>query len=127
MDDLYQEIILEEFQHPKNKGEFTDQSSILTIKKTNVGCGDEFAVSLRLDSDSLVVTDVRWLGQGCAISTSAMSLLSEFVKGKPVEEIQSLTKEDMLELIGLTEITPTREKCLLLSLKAVKGALDVNR
>lgn len=128
MSDLYQEIILEEYQHPKNKGVLSgEKNNVKSVKKTNVGCGDEFTVAIQLDESEQIVKDIKWQGQGCAISTSSMSLLSELIKGKSSDEIRDMSKETLMDLLGLDEITPAREKCLLLSLRAVKGALNVNK
>lgn len=124
MSDLYQEIILEYYKHPLNCGVFSDADNVVTKKETNVGCGDEFAVSLQLNEEAQTITDIKWQGQGCAISTASLSALSEFVKAKTVQEVLQLEKSDVLELLGLEEINPGREKCLLLGLRAIQKAVS---
>jgi nitrogen fixation NifU-like protein len=123
--DLYQEIILDHFRHPRNQGKLSASGRVLKCTEANVGCGDEFSVSLQLDEVSEKILDIKWVGQGCAISTASMSLLSEYVIGKSVEEVKALDKQLLLELLNLEEINPGREKCMLLGLNAVKRSLEM--
>jgi nitrogen fixation NifU-like protein len=122
--ELYQEIILDHFKHPRNKGELGTSQRVLSCSESNVGCGDEIQVKIVLDELQSKIEDIKWLGQGCAISTASMSLLSEFVIGKTVEEVKLINEETMLEMLGLEEITPAREKCMMLSVRAVNRALQ---
>lgn len=122
--DLYQEIILDHYKHPRNQGEIQQGARVLSCNEANVGCGDEFLVALYLDELMEKVVDVKWQGHGCAISTSSMSLLSEYIKGKTIDEIKLVNQDAMLEMLGLEEITPAREKCMMLSVKAVHRALQ---
>ena len=121
--DLYQEIILEHFKHPLNRGSFADTKNVKVAKKINVSCGDEVTIQVQFSDDKKKIKDIRWQGVGCAISTAAMSLLSENLKGKSVAEVLAMKQADILELLGLDSITPGREKCLLLGLKAIKSAI----
>lgn len=120
MNDLYQEIILEEAKHPRNKGKI--EKADVVLKGVNASCGDEVMIYLQLSSDRQQVSDIKWEGQGCAISQSAMSLLSAKIKNKSLhsKEIQELTLSDILELLGLEEISPGRIKCATLGLSTVK-------
>ena len=120
--DLYQELILDHYQHPRNKGDIGRENSMNVVKQTNVGCGDEFTVALQFTKASNVLEKIVWNGQGCAISTASLSVLSEFVIGKTKEEIKQLTKQNVLELLGIDEINPGREKCLTLGLRAIQKA-----
>jgi nitrogen fixation NifU-like protein len=110
MDDLYKEIIIEEFQHPHNRGALADADAI--INERNASCGDQVTIFLKFAGEK--VQDVRWQGDGCAISMAAMSVLSEKIKGLTRAEIKKITKKDLENLLGLEEITYGREKCLLL-------------
>jgi len=121
--DLYQEVILDHYKNPQNVGKLGGDKKTLSSNRANVGCGDVITVELLLGEDMKTIQDIKWQGQGCVISISAMSLLSEYIKGKNIEEINQLKDSDMLDLLGLDEISPGREKCLLLSLRAVKEAL----
>lgn len=122
--DLYQEIILDHFKHPRNQGDIGEGVHVLSCSESNVGCGDEFLVKISLDEKEEKIEDIKWQGQGCAISTASMSLLSEYVIGKTIEEAKQVNQDTMLEMLGLEEITPAREKCMMLSVKAAHRALE---
>lgn len=112
---MYHEEILENYKEPMNYGLL--ENATHKRKELNPTCGDTFEFSLYVD-EAGVVQEVGFEGEGCAISTASASLLSEFIKGKAVQEVAQLETEDVLELLGV-ELTPTRLKCALLPLQAV--------
>lgn len=114
--DLYAEIVLEHSKHPKNFGALNNPTHVL--KASNASCGDMIEFQLVVD-DLGMITEVGWRGISCAISTAAASVMSELIKGKSVSDAIELSNSDLLEQLGLTEILPTREKCLHLPLKAL--------
>jgi len=116
MDDLYQEIILDHAQNPRNFG--TLDHPTITIKEANASCGDMIEMQLFVEND--VVKDVKWRGVGCAISTASSSAISDMMIGKTLNEVKSIQKSDVLNVLGIKEILPTREKCLLLPLRALQ-------
>jgi nitrogen fixation NifU-like protein len=113
---VYSEIILDYYRHPRNKGTLPHPQ--VRAKDSNPLCGDVIEMQLELDGDGLV-KDVKYDGQGCAISQASASMLTELVKGKKLDDVRAISKEDILSLIG-GQLSAVRLKCALLSLKVLK-------
>ena len=118
MEDLYREQILEHYKRPHNFGR-PDRFD-LDYADSNPFCGDEQHLFISLD-DRGRVTEARFEGKGCAISTAATSMLTEELAGMSREEVLRLPKEFVLDLLGI-DISATRMKCALLGLKVAKSA-----
>jgi len=116
--DMYQEEILEHYRHPHNRGSI--KNADIVQKERNPVCGDELVFFITLAGDK--VSDIKFEGQGCAISQAAASMLTDDIIGMPIEKIKKLQKEDLLDLLGI-ELGPTRLKCALLSLQGITRAL----
>ncbi len=119
MDDLYREQIIDRFQNPLFKGELDPHD--ISFEDDNPLCGDHLRIDLRVDEDDKVV-EAAFSGSGCAISLASADMLVESVIGKTLDEVKALSKEDLLELLGI-ELGPVRLKCALLSLKVLKGGV----
>jgi nitrogen fixation NifU-like protein len=115
MDDFYQQNILDHARHPRNSGGLS--RATVSREEMNPLCGDKLQIDLQIDNG--VITDVGFTGRGCAISQAAASMLTEEIKGKSVTEVRALSKDDVLDLLGIP-IGYSRLKCALLGLKAVK-------
>lgn len=121
--DLYQEEILEHYRHPHNKG-IIEHADIVQ-KERNSSCGDELTFYIELENEK--VKHVSFEGEGCAISQAAASMLTDEIEGMSIEEIKSLEKEDVLDLLGI-DLGPTRLKCALLSLQGLTtGATNYSK
>lgn len=116
MSSVYSEIILDYYRHPRNKG--TLDHPQISAKDSNPLCGDIIEMQLELDKNNSV-KEVRFSGQGCAISQASASMLTEIVKGKTIDDVRKISKDEILSLIG-GQLSAVRLKCALLSLKVLK-------
>jgi len=119
MDDFYRELIIDRYKNPQYRGHL-DPADI-TFEDDNPLCGDHIRVDLRVDPQGMI-NEVAFDGHGCAISQASADLLMESIYGKSLEEVKQLTKEDILEMLGI-ELGPVRLKCALLSLKVLKAGV----
>jgi nitrogen fixation NifU-like protein len=118
MDELYRDFILEHYKRPRNFGELDKHDA--EFEDRNPLCGDELGIHVLVEDGK--IADLRFHGQGCAISQAAASIASEELIGMPVDEAAGLSADWMIEQMGI-DISATRRKCALLNLKVVRGAL----
>ena len=136
LNSLYQQLILEHYRSPKNKGELPDKT--VEIHMRNPSCGDEIRLQLRLEDGR--VADVSFVGSGCSISQAAVSMMTSLIKGHAVDEADELAEKfkammhgdesmakdrsmgDLRALAGVSKF-PVRVKCALLGFDALQEAL----
>jgi nitrogen fixation NifU-like protein len=117
-DSLYREVILDHYKNPRGHGVI--EGADAEAEGLNPLCGDEVTIFVSFDGES--IEDVKFRGRGCAISQAATSMLMEMVKGRSAQEVAEMTREELLEEVGIP-LTPVRLKCALLGLGVLKVAL----
>lgn len=136
LDQLYRQVIMDHYKNPRNKGVLEDES--LTINMNNPTCGDRIQLTLKVEDGK--VTDARFEGEGCSISMSSASMMTQAIKGKSIEDAIKLSKifSDMMlgkdydDNIDLGDIEalqgvakfPARIKCATLAWKAMEKGLN---
>ena len=121
LEDLYREVILDHYRSPRNQGHLESPDAV--AEGVNPLCGDEITIELNFDGDR--VSEVAIDGQGCSISQSSSSMMTEAIKGKTRGEIEKLTGQfrDMMSLDGEADIglDPKRPGAVLGDLEALQG------
>lgn len=117
--DIYTEIIIDLYKNPLNKGIIENPTH--ENFKNNPLCGDEIKIQLKIEDNK--INEIKFNGNGCAISQASASLLTDKIKDMNIKEVKNLNKDDILNLLHIP-ISPGRLKCALLSLETLKGALE---
>ncbi|MGM0902718.1 MAG: Fe-S cluster assembly sulfur transfer protein SufU [Bacillota bacterium] len=138
LDTLYRQVIMDHYKNPRNKGVLEDGS--LTVNMNNPTCGDRIQLTMNVENG--IVTESRFDGEGCSISMSSASMMTQAIKGKKIEEALKLSKifSDMMQgkeydeddSIDLGDIEalqgvakfPARIKCATLAWKAMEKGLN---
>ncbi len=119
MDDLYRELIIDRYKNPHYRGALDPHD--ITFEDDNPLCGDHIRIDLRVNKENRV-SEVAFDGHGCAISQASADLLAESIVGKTLDEVKHISKQDILDMLGI-ELGPVRLKCALLSLKVLKAGV----
>ncbi|MGG1660574.1 Fe-S cluster assembly sulfur transfer protein SufU [Brevibacillus sp. NRS-1366] len=136
LDDLYRRVIMDHYQKPRNRGKL-EESDGLIVNLNNPTCGDSISLSLKVEEGKVV--DAKFLGEGCSISMSSASMMTDAVKGKPVEEALELAHkfsdlmqgkeiDDSIDLGDIEALSgvakfPARIKCATLAWKALEQGI----
>jgi nitrogen fixation protein NifU and related proteins len=112
------EFVLDHYKNPRNAGTLCNAD--YSHEEGNPTCGDKIRMDLKVDDN--IITDVKFLGKGCAISQASASILTEQIIGKNIKEVKDIGNKYFLEMLGV-DISPIRYKCALLSLKVLKTVL----
>jgi nitrogen fixation protein NifU and related proteins len=135
LDDLYRRVIMDHYKNPRNRGSFEDDA--MKIELNNPTCGDRITLQLKVEDG--IVKDARYNGEGCSISMSSASMMTESVKGRTVEQALALAErfsqlmkgdavefeeyEDIEALSGVNKF-PARIKCATLAWNALRKGID---
>jgi len=115
---FYKKILIDHYKNPRNKKVIADAN--FSSEKDNPSCGDVILISGIIEDER--VRDVGFQGSGCVISLATASMLTEFCVGKTVEEVLSITKMAIIEMVGIN-LGPNRLKCALLPLEVIQKAI----
>lgn len=119
LEELYREVILDHYRNPRNRTPLSAPTN--RAEGVNPLCGDEVTVELVIDGDTIDSVSVR--GQGCSISQSSASMMSQAISGKTSEEVRSLSTrfKEMLESANGDGLDPERPGAVLGDLEALQG------
>jgi len=115
--DIYRELILDYYRNPRNFGKL--EKFDIDARDTNPLCGDEVEIQIRVGGGQRI-EDIKFVGKGCAISQASASMLTELAKGKKLDWVKEVTKEDIFKMLGNPDLGPSRVKCALLGMKVLK-------
>jgi nitrogen fixation protein NifU and related proteins len=116
--DFYRELILDYYRNPRNFGKLDPHD--IDAKDLNPLCGDEIEMQIRVSAEKDKIEEIKFIGKGCAISLASASMLTELAKGKPLEWVKTLSRDDILKMLGTSDLGPARIKCAMLSVKVLK-------
>jgi nitrogen fixation protein NifU and related proteins len=116
--DFYRELILDYYRNPRNFGKLDPHD--IDARDTNPLCGDEVEMQVRVSPEKDKIEEIRFIGKGCAISQASASMLTEMAKGKPLEWVKGLSRDDIQKMLGTSDLGPARIKCAMLSVKVLK-------
>ncbi|MBD8070435.1 Fe-S cluster assembly sulfur transfer protein SufU [Bacillus sp. PS06] len=136
LDTLYRQVIMDHYKNPRNRGSLEDET--LTIDMNNPTCGDRIHLTLKVEDG--IVTDAKFDGEGCSISMSSASMMTQAIKGQPIDQAMKLSTifSDMMQgkeydddidlgdieaLQGVSKF-PARIKCATLAWKAMEKGLN---
>ena len=118
-DSLYREQLLDIYKEQSNRGVMEDPNS--ESVGSNPFCGDTVKLQLKIEDGK--ITDAAYDGDACMVSIASSSLLTDEIKGKTVEEAKKISKDDVLDMVGV-KLTTSRVKCATLVLDALQSALE---
>ena len=115
--DIYRELILDYYRNPRNFGKL--EKFDIDARDTNPLCGDEVEIQIRV-GEGQRIEEIKFVGKGCAISQASASMLTELAKGKKLDWVKEVNKEDIFKMLGNPDLGPSRVKCALLGMKVLK-------
>lgn len=118
--DMYREMILDLYENPLNHGELDPNT--FSHEEDNPLCGDVIKIDVLLDENKKI-KEIKWSGDGCAISMASASLVTDHVKGMTIEEVMALDGQDAVDLLGVSNLSMGRVKCATLPMVVLKGGM----
>ncbi|MEX1308456.1 MAG: iron-sulfur cluster assembly scaffold protein [Eubacteriales bacterium] len=115
---MYNDVVMDHFQHPRNVGEMNDASSMAEVGSQE--CGDTMKVFIKVKDE--VIEDIKFQTYGCAAAIASSSIATEMVKGLTVDEAKKLTKNDVVEKLG--GLPDPKIHCSLLAVDGILGAIE---
>jgi len=119
-EELYKQNILDHYKTPRNFRELPLCDTKERVQ--NINCGDDITLYIKFDKNKKV-EEIAFGGVGCAISSAAASMLTEQAKGKTVDELKSISADDIYDMLGVRP-NPARENCALLAHRALQKILE---
>lgn len=136
--DIYRQQILDHYKNPKNFGKLDNPDA--QFETGNPLCGDRIGMNVKFkvkrtqskiatpdehqDEKLKVIEEIKFSGEGCAISMAAASMLTEKVKGVNIEDVKKLKYEDIKKMLGI-DLSPARIKCAMLSLEVLQKTISL--
>jgi len=120
--DMYRQQILDHYKNPRNYGELEDPD--IEHVGENPMCGDTIKMFVRLADDGETIERVSFVGDGCAISQASASMLSGALRGKSLEEVEAMDRDDIIDMLGV-ELSPMRIKCAVLAEKVAQDGIKI--
>lgn len=111
-------FILDHYRNPRNYGKLENPD--VSVEEGNPYCGDIIRIDLKIEDGK--VKDAKFTGEGCTISIASASLLTDMIKGKTIDEIRKIGKNEVLSALKVP-VNPTRMRCALLALKVLRSGL----
>ena len=118
VDSIYREIIIDHYKHPHNFGKINNPTS--KAEAINPLCGDKVTMYLVIKKEK--ISDIKFMGCGCAISIATASILTDKLAKMNINKIAKMSDDDVLSILEL-KLSPNRQKCALLGFWAVKEAI----
>ncbi|WP_323677726.1 Fe-S cluster assembly sulfur transfer protein SufU [Halorubellus sp. PRR65] len=120
--DMYRQQILDHYKNPRNYGEI--EEATFTHVGENPMCGDEITIDVVLEDDDETIEAVAFRGDGCAISQASASMLTSELRGKTLDELHEMDRDDVVDMLGV-DISPMRVKCAVLAEKVAQDGADI--